>query len=243
MPIVGTSQTIVQLSPVADSTTVLDSAEYTNQLNAVGGLSAIDYSTTNSSPAFTVSSTGQINATGALSVGTYSASGTTMDQNGSTGVWAFTLTVIGNASPQTSVQPSQAPAPQGIEMLVPFQIDPATGGVAFLSDYNKILAQHILTIIMTGPDERVMNPTYGFGLGDMVFGPVASLTVATTADDIKNQIAKWEPAVSVSQVAISQSPNNPALVIVTVTYSVVPFTDMNQVSVAVGGGVVQVISV
>jgi phage baseplate assembly protein W len=242
MPIVGTSQSIVQLSPVADSTTVLDSAEYTNQLNTVGGLSALDFITTNSSPAFTVSSTGQINVTGTLSVGTYSASGTVNDQNGDAGVWAFTLTVIGNASPQTNVQPYQASAPQGVEIMVPFQIDPATGGVAFLSDYNAILAQHLLTIIMTGPNERVMNPTYGFGLGDLVFGPVAELTVATTADDIRKQIATWEPAVAVSNVSITQSPNNPAVVIVSVTYSVVPYTDVNQVSVAVGGGVVQVIS-
>jgi phage baseplate assembly protein W len=243
MPIVGTSQVIIQQSPVVDSTTVLNSAEYTNQLNTIGALSTVDYSTTSFSPAFTVSQSGFITTTGTLAVGTYSASGPTMDQNGSVGVWSFTLTVIGNPSPQTSVQASQAVTPQGIEMLIPFQIDPATGGVAFLSDSNKILAQHILTIIMTAPNERLMNPLYGFGLGDMVFGPVASLTVATTADDIKKQIASWEPAVSVSNISIDQSPTNPALVIVIVTYSVVPYTDVNQVSISVGGGIVQVISV
>ena len=243
MPIVGTTQTIVQLSPVADSTTVLDSDEYTNQLNTVGSLSALDFVTTNPSPAFNVSSNGFVQSTGTLDVGTYSASGTTADQNGDTGVWAFTLTVIGDSSPQTSVQPYQAAAPTGIEMLVPFQIDPATGGVAFLDNYNQILAQHILTIIMTAQNERVMNPTYGFGLGDFVFGPVAALTVATTADDIRKAIAAWEPAVTVSQVTLAQSASNPALVNVTVTYSVVPYNDVNQVSVAVGGGVVQVISV
>jgi phage baseplate assembly protein W len=243
MPIVGTSNVIVQLTPVSDTVGSSSSESYQNQLATAGNQSLVSYTVTNNpSAAFSVSSTGAITTTGVLSVGTYVVSGTDADLSGNVGVWAFTLTVTGSLAPAAIVTPAAPTLPTGIEMLVPFQIDPATGGTAFIVDYSTIMAQHILTIIMTAQQERVMLPQYGFGIENLVFSNIYDIANTITAADIQNEITKWESAVNVQSVTVNPSTTAPNILDVVVTYSVNPYTKLNQVSVAVGGAITQVIA-
>lgn len=231
---------LTQIAPVADTVTSGLSQSYNNQLNVATSSGTLTWKTTAPSTALLVAANGMVSTTGVLEVGSYSVSGTVVDTALDSGSWSFTLEVTGPVSPQTGVTPVQAVLPTGIEILVPFQIDPATGGVAIISDYGTILSQHIQTIIMTAANERVMNPAYGFGLEQAVFTPINARLPSTLQSDIKTAIEKWESAVSVLAVNVSQSPQSPSLLTVTVEFVVVPFSNVNTVAVTTGGTISQV---
>lgn len=234
---------IAQTAPLSDSVSQTQSGEYENHLNALGATPPVTWTTTVSSPYLLVTPTGIIGAASSgIPVGNYIISGTMVDGASNTGVWQFTLTVTSAVAQQAVVQPIVPSAPTGIEIMVPFQIDPATGGVAVLNNYVQILAQHILTIIMTAQGERIMLPSYGVGLENMLFQPIYTNTPGLLQSDLTNAIQSFEPAVTVQSVTVVEDPNNPYVLVVTVTYSVVPFNDVSTVSVTVGGGIGQIIS-
>ena len=234
--------TIVQTVPKSDSVLSSDSDTYVNQLVAAGATAPIIWTTTVSSSGLIVTPSGNIAAVGTLPVGPYLVSGTMVDAASNTGVWSFTLTVRNIFTPQVTVTPSQPAAPTGIEIMVPFQIDPATGGVAYVTDYNRIIAQHLLTIVMTANGERVMNPTYGFGLEEKTFSPMYAQLPSLIGPDLQAAISEWEPDVQISAVNVEQDSNNPAVLNITISYSVLPSNTVSTAVLAVGGGINQVVS-
>jgi len=231
---------ITQLPPTSDTVDAALSGTYGNQLLSSGGTGVLTWSTTNPSPSLNVSSTGQVSTPGTLTIGTYFVGGTVSDTHGNSGPFGFTLTTVGALSPGTGVTPTQSVLPTGVEILVPFQIDPATGSVAVISDYGAILAQHIETIVLTSIGERVMNPTYGYGLEGQVFHPINANTPNMLQSDITKAINKWEPRVKVQTVAVAENPTSPSLLSVTIEFSVIPFSDVNTLVVASGGTIAQV---
>lgn len=146
-------------------------------------------------------------------------------------------------TPTTSVQPVPAAPSSGWEIKVPFQIDPATGGVAVLTQQLDVINQHIITIIFTLLGERLMLPTFGSSISAQVFEPNNSILAAFLVDDLKKAITAWEPSVKVQSITSSPSTTNLTGINLAVSYTVVPFNNLNSVSVNVGGSVNQVISI
>lgn len=231
---------ITQTSPIVASTISGISADYTNQILTSGGTGQLNFQIVNPNVGLEISETGAIITTGMLLDDDYTISGTVTDLHGNAGTWVFTLTVVGGTLPQTSVTPVQAAMPNQSEILVPFQIDSATGGVAQITDYKTILAQHIQTIIMTAPGERVMNPSYGVGLDASTFSPSSQVDDSALASDIQRLIARFEPAVKVWNTSISSDPSTPNVITVSIDYSVLPFQDVSTVTVTTGGPILQV---
>jgi phage baseplate assembly protein W len=159
---------------------------------------------------------------------------------GNNGTWAFTLTVVGIPSPQVSLTPQVPLLPTGVEIAVPFQIDSATGGIAYLTDFSQIIAQHVETIVMTGLTERVMEPKYGSKLPHAVFQPITAGRDAILGKDIQEAINKWEPAVHVQRVSVEPQGAGSSQLNVLVSYSIIPFADVNTVTVTTGGTISQV---
>lgn len=233
--------TITQLVPIAGSVSENASGNYTAQINTTGGIAPPTFLTTAPSIEVNVTSSGLVEATGPLQPGEYSVAGTVSDNFGNSGVWAFLLTVTGITSPAVSVTPATAAAPTGWEIAVPFHIDPATGGTAFLDNYLAIIEQHVVTIIMTALNERVMLPDYGGDLTSHIFDVSTEFALGTFDSDLKNKIAQWEPAVTIQSIqATANSQQNQ--VNVTVEFMVDPFTDLNSVTVTAGGSVYQVVA-
>ena len=89
------TQTIVQAAPTSNSTTTTASSSFTDQLNSSAGTyyGAVTYVQSTGSAYLTVSSSGGLKTTGTLAVGSYTATGTTSDAYGDTGVFSYTLTV------------------------------------------------------------------------------------------------------------------------------------------------------
>lgn len=234
---------ISQIAPFSDTADQVQSQTYINQITVTGNNGAVTYVTTIPSPDLVVSSLGQVTTIGTLDLGSYYVSGTDSDGNGNTGTWAFTLTVSDSIAPQVQLTPVLAAPSTGVEIAVPFHIDPATGGTAFLNQYNQILAQHIETIVLTSLGERVMFPTYGSEVESAVFSPISNAGNGALSKNIQDAIAKWEPAVSVASVTIgTKNPQSPEVLSVTVNFSIVPYTDLNTVTVTTGGNVQQVSS-
>jgi uncharacterized protein len=229
--------TIAQTTPFSDVIQQLVSDQYFNQLLSAGATLPIVWTTTNVSPAFVVSPNGNITTSALQNPGSYTASGTMVDANHNTGLWTFTLTVLtATPTPQTTVIPTAALAPTGIEVQVPFQINPATGQVGTVNEYSTIIAQHVLSILMTATGERLMLPTYGVGMETYTFQPDSPLVGAEIQSAVQNAFTGWEPAVQILNVSVTQSPQNPAVMNVTIQYST-PYSGTNTITVSLGGAV------
>jgi phage baseplate assembly protein W len=241
--------TIIQLSPTSDSINGEATGYYVNQLQVclqgqtspnAGLTQPLDFITLVSSPALFIATNGAINTTGTLENGPYTSTGTVTDSGGNTGTWTFTLTVVGVPSPQVALVPQVPLLPTGVEIAVPFQIDPATGGIAYLSSYNQIIEQHVATIVMTAFNERVMLPSYGSPLQAAVFQPIGSVMNAVLANDIKKAIAAWEPSISIVNVTINGNAQSLSELDITVSYFINPSQDVNTVQITSGGTISQV---
>lgn len=228
--------TINQTAPTSDVVQSLASDTYFTQLLSYGAPAPVVWTTDVATSAFIVSPNGNVATSVILDAGSYTASGTMVDAQANTGVWSFTLTVLTQTpTPQTTVIPAVPLAPTGIEVMTPFQINPATGQVATVQNYQLVLAQHVLSVMMTAIPERVMLPTYGVGMQNYVFQPQTDLLGAEIQKSIENQLSTWEPAITVQSVTIFQAPQSPNVLNVTLTYSVIPFTGTNSITVALGG--------
>ena len=233
---------IQQGTPLYDNVTVELSSVYQNHLSMVAASGAVAYITTLFSSELLVEPNGEVATTGQLYEGTYLISGTCSDSGGNNGTWTFSLTVTGPFTPQASITPliSDIPTANGMEIAVPFQIDPATGAVAVLTSYAAILAQHIETIVMTMLGERLMLPRYGSGAQNALFDPIGSARLSFLIPDIKTAIQTQEPAVKVLSISVeTNQPQAETTLSVVITWSVVPYNDVNVLTVAAGGSVIQ----
>lgn len=234
--------TIVQTNPTSDSVAIGNSDAYSTQLQAAGAVAPVTWTTTVFNSGLEVSPGGIVSTVSSLALGPYTVSGTMADSGSNTGIWSFTLTVKDLVAPQTSVTPTLPGASTGVELLVPFQVDPATGGMAVQPNYNAIIAQHLLSILMTAPGERVMMPTYGFGAEAKVFEPLYVRTPSILQPDIVQQLQAYEPDVQIQSVVVEPDPNYPNVLDITISYSVIPSNTSGQVTVAIGGSQSQVVS-
>lgn len=230
--------TITQTTPFSDVIQQDVSDSYFNQILSAGAAAPVVWTTTVASPAFVVSPNGNVATSALQSAGSYTATGTMVDANANTGTWTFTLTVLSEPqTPQTTVIPTAGLAPTGIEVLVPFQINPATGQVATVSEYQDVIAQHVLSVLMTARTERVMLPTYGVGMETYVFQPDTPLVSAQIQSSVISAFKNWEPAVSIQNVNVRQDSQNPNVLNVSVQYSTVPYQAVQTITVALGGAI------
>jgi phage baseplate assembly protein W len=157
-------------------------------------------------------------------------------------VWRLKMTTVVVPSP-TAVNPVPLISSNGTEIKVPFQIDVCTGGVASISNDLEIIAQHVLSLILTMHNERLMLPAYGGNVPARVFDLNSSVAAAAVLqNDLVAALQTWEPSIQNPTVQVSPSNVMPQVMNVEVTYIYGPFGDINTVSCSVGGGVIEVIS-
>jgi phage baseplate assembly protein W len=235
---------LIQVSPFTGSVVAAYSDNFSTTLQVTGGTGQLTFVTTNPSGSLTVNPDGFVTTNGLLGAGPFSVSGTVTDVSGNAGVWLFNLTVL-PLSPETSVIPvvPSPPSPGGVEIVTPFQFDPATGGVASTVNYALILEQHIKSIILTSQLARVMLPFYGAGLEQQVFSGIDDTLDAIILADITLQVSQWESAVNIINVQVTPTPGQDSTITVLVTFSIVPFNTVNTITVTTGGTVSQEISV
>jgi phage baseplate assembly protein W len=103
------------------------------------------------------------------------------------------------------------------EPLVPWQISP--GGTFDVVNTDVLIAlQHIVSIIMTTPGERVMEPNYGTDSINYIFEPNDETSQAQLISEITTQVNLWEPSITINS-AVVEITNNPGVMLLNVQFS------------------------
>jgi len=84
-----------------------------------------------------------------------------------------------------------------------FPIGPdALGGIRLSSDLTEI-EEAIAIIIGTSPGERVMRPTFGCRIHELVFAPNNVETLGLARRYVEEAIGMWEPRVEIASVTVT----------------------------------------
>jgi phage baseplate assembly protein W len=100
----------------------------------------------------------------------------------------------------------------------PPKID-AQGGLA-LTDTSSEIRQAIVIILSTSPGQRVMRPTFGCRLHELVFAPNNSLTAVQARRYVEEAIGMWEPRVRLIRVDVRPDPADHARLLIEVDYEI-----------------------
>jgi len=76
------------------------------------------------------------------------------------------------------------------------------GGVALTTEIDEI-QQAIRIILTTTPGERVMRPTFGSRLHELVFAPINAETLALAKRHVEEALLMWEPRIRLVTVAVT----------------------------------------
>jgi phage baseplate assembly protein W len=100
----------------------------------------------------------------------------------------------------------------------PPQIDPQ-GGIATTGNRSEI-DQAIQIILGTSPGQRVMRPTFGCRLQELVFAPNNSYTAAQARRFVEEALGMWEPRIEVLYVDVAPDSQDHARILIEVEYKV-----------------------
>ena len=104
----------------------------------------------------------------------------------------------------------------GRGLAFPLQVDPR-GGIALASGDHDIV-QSIQLILETAPGERVMRPTFGCRIHELVFAPQNAATVSQMQHYVREALAQWEPRIEVQDIDVGTSPSNDGVMLVEIKY-------------------------
>lgn len=100
----------------------------------------------------------------------------------------------------------------------PVRVGPR-GGIALDSGSDEIRGALSL-VIGTAPGERVMRPEFGCGIWDLLFSGTDPNTLGLIAQMVRDAIARWEARVDVDDVVARVDADEPARVMIEVSYVV-----------------------
>jgi uncharacterized protein len=95
----------------------------------------------------------------------------------------------------------------------------AQGGLALTHERNE-LDQAIYIILSTAPGERVMRPTFGCRLHDLIFAPNNSHTAARARRYVEEALGMWEPRIRVTEVDVRQDADQANALVIEIAYEV-----------------------
>jgi Bacteriophage baseplate protein W len=87
---------------------------------------------------------------------------------------------------------------RGVGWAFPVQTDDQ--GQISLAQQDEVIRQSIRLIIETAKGERLMRPTFGCGIHDLVFAPNDPLTAARASFEVREALIDWEPRIEVLNV-------------------------------------------
>ena len=93
------------------------------------------------------------------------------------------------------------------------------GGISLTSERSEI-EQAILIILTTSPGERVMRPTFGCRLYELVFAPNDAATAARAVSFVEDALAMWEPRIRLIDVFAKPDENAPERLTIDIRYEI-----------------------
>ena len=104
----------------------------------------------------------------------------------------------------------------GAGWAFPAGID-AQGGLA-MTNVRSEVRQSIEIILSTSPGQRVMRPTFGCRLHELVFAPNNSRTAAQARRYVEEALGMWEPRINVLGVSVTADPGSVGRLLIEVKY-------------------------
>jgi phage baseplate assembly protein W len=101
----------------------------------------------------------------------------------------------------------------------PVQANAAHSDVA-MAVYEDDVRQAVRIILDTNRGERVMRPDFGAGLGDFLFEPINTTTLALIRHRVEEALITWEPRIRVDQIAVQPAASDRGRIDITVDYTV-----------------------
>jgi len=108
-----------------------------------------------------------------------------------------------------------------------FPVDAFGGKVAMKSD-AALISQSIGLILSTSRGERVMEPTFGCDLKQMVFEANNAQSIHLADHAVRSALQTWEPRIKVSNVTASVDPNNREVLLISVDYVIRAFNSRHN---------------
>ena len=89
-----------------------------------------------------------------------------------------------------------------------------------VAEYEQSVDEAIQIILSTALGERVMRPTFGCGIHDLVFAPNNVGTHTLVAHHVEEALTKWEPRIRNVQVDVRADPDVPERILVELRYEI-----------------------
>lgn len=93
----------------------------------------------------------------------------------------------------------------------------ARGRIALTSERSEI-EQAIRIILLTPLGQRVMRPTFGCGIHDLIFAPMNTQTMAQARRYVAEALAMWEPRINVTVIDVRVDQNHDGMLLIDIQY-------------------------
>jgi phage baseplate assembly protein W len=108
----------------------------------------------------------------------------------------------------------------------------ANGRLAW-SEGEENIREAIQIILLTEPQERLMLPEFGGGLGRYLFEPNTTATHHLIRTHIEKALAQWEPRITVDSIMVEADPTDPQAAIATIFYKLIATQALERISLNV----------
>jgi phage baseplate assembly protein W len=89
-----------------------------------------------------------------------------------------------------------------------------------LTNERSELQQSILVILSTSPGQRVMRPTFGCRLQELVFQPNNNHTIARVRRYVEESLGMWEPRINVKDVRVKPDSQDNSKLLIDIEFEV-----------------------
>lgn len=94
---------------------------------------------------------------------------------------------------------------------LPYPVKKTPLGFFYSQDGINQIKSDMLTLLLTNPGERIMNPHFGTPLRSLMFDPNDGALQFTARNMIINSIKKWEPRIAVQNIEVKSKIDNDSL--------------------------------
>ena len=113
---------------------------------------------------------------------------------------------------------------RGVGWAFPIRVEetarPEQPGHVQQAALDRSIYESILLILGTAPGERVMRPTFGCGIHDLVFEPNDATTTARVSFAVREALIEFEPRLEVVNLRVRPDPGRETVLLIELAYRV-----------------------
>tara|TARA_B110000503_G_scaffold58585_1_gene93675 strand:+ start:6032 stop:6448 length:417 start_codon:yes stop_codon:yes gene_type:complete len=121
----------------------------------------------------------------------------------------------------------------GVGISLPFN---GPTGINTTYTTKDAVKSNLLNFILTGKKERVMNPSFGSGVRDLLFEPITEDITDQVENLIYGGVESYFPQVQINSLTVNLSPNTKTITIY-LNYSVINTNIEDELQINLNGGI------